>query len=88
MTIGKGLYSVSIYAATLFFMTIIFPMGKTDILSISWIILCIAALIFAASRALKRRKCGHGPISQDANGFYWPFVIDPCPHCGEYTFDE
>ena len=45
-----------------------------------------AAIMFYVT-LFRSRKCGHGRVSQ-WNFVMFPFVIDPCPTCGERTFPD
>lgn len=35
--------------------------------------------------SFKRRTCGHGAVTQ-SGPFFYPWIVDPCPKCGENSY--
>lgn len=77
--------SIRIIGSGLFAVTGVWAFPPNSILEYVWVTLALVAAIYFYSLVLRRRKCGHGLVTQ-WGVFFVPWIVDPCPKCGAAHF--
>lgn len=82
--INPKLHNIKLLACCIVIASGLVPIVTLDgLIRYVWLFLCFVALCFYVKLALVPRKCGHGFVTSYGI-FFFPFVINPCPVCGDY----